>query len=49
MFEFLYAESVKLIPHVEDVSGHKGGELSRTPIELENGYWSLKNSTLDWG
>ncbi|XVE71959.1 hypothetical protein DITRI_Ditri10aG0192700 [Diplodiscus trichospermus] len=38
----LHLESVKLIPHVEDVSGHKGGELSGTPIELENGYWSLK-------
>ena len=38
----LHFESIKLIPHVEDVSGHKGGELSRTPIELENGYWSLK-------
>ncbi|XP_021288347.1 uncharacterized protein LOC110419565 isoform X2 [Herrania umbratica] len=35
-------ESVKLIPNVEDVSGHKGGELSRTPIELENGDWSLQ-------
>lgn len=27
---------------MEDGSGHKGGELSRTPIELANGDWSLK-------
>lgn len=42
MCEFSYAESVKLIPDLEDVSGPKGAELSRTPIELQNGYWSLK-------
>ncbi|KAB2093395.1 hypothetical protein ES319_A02G092400v1 [Gossypium barbadense] len=38
----LRLESIKHIPDVEDGSGHKGGELSRTPIELANGDWSLK-------
>ncbi|KAL4308195.1 hypothetical protein GQ457_01G023780 [Hibiscus cannabinus] len=38
----LRLEKIKHIPDVEDVSRHKGGELSRTPIELENGDWSLK-------
>ncbi|OMO78676.1 Glycoside hydrolase, family 31 [Corchorus olitorius] len=34
--------SIKLIPDVEDVSGPKGGELSKTPVVLENGCWSLQ-------
>ncbi|MBA0613113.1 hypothetical protein Godav_013622 [Gossypium davidsonii] len=38
----LRLESIKHIPDAEDGSGHKGGELSRTPIELANGDWSLK-------
>lgn len=29
------------IPDVEEVSGHKGTELSRTPIELKSGDWVL--------
>ncbi|KAE8685621.1 KOW domain-containing family protein [Hibiscus syriacus] len=33
----LHLESIKHIPDLEDVSGHKGGKLSRIPIELENG------------
>ncbi|KAL7166564.1 hypothetical protein ACSBR2_037269 [Camellia fascicularis] len=35
-------ENAKLIPEVEKVSGRKGVELSRTPIELKNGVWALK-------
>ncbi|XP_022773485.1 uncharacterized protein LOC111315762 isoform X1 [Durio zibethinus] len=38
----LRLENIKLIPNVEDVSGHKGGELSGTPTMLESGDWSLK-------
>ena len=38
----LIAENAKCIPDIEDVSGQKGVELSRTPIELNNGYWILK-------
>ncbi|CAL5440955.1 unnamed protein product [Camellia sinensis] len=35
-------ENAKRIPEVEKVSGRKGVELSRTPIELKNGVWALK-------
>ncbi|KAB1212142.1 Alpha-glucosidase 2 [Morella rubra] len=35
-------ETAKCIPDMEEVSGKKGAELSRTPIELRSGYWSLK-------
>ncbi|OIV92940.1 hypothetical protein TanjilG_20602 [Lupinus angustifolius] len=35
-------ESTIQIPDVEEVSGPKGAELSRTPIELKNGEWVLK-------
>ncbi|KAK7407036.1 hypothetical protein VNO78_08676 [Psophocarpus tetragonolobus] len=35
-------ENATPIPDVEDVSGPKGAELSRTPIELKNGEWNLK-------
>ncbi|KAF5735631.1 neutral alpha-glucosidase C [Tripterygium wilfordii] len=45
MSEKLYharLESAKQIPEVEDVSGHKGGQLSRSPIELKSGEWALK-------
>lgn len=38
----LTAETVNPIPDVDDVSGRKGIELSKTPIELENGDWCLK-------
>ncbi|XP_059663103.1 uncharacterized protein LOC132308859 isoform X2 [Cornus florida] len=34
-------ESVKPIPDEEKVPGHKGIELSRTPIELKSGDWVL--------
>ncbi|GAV90532.1 Glyco_hydro_31 domain-containing protein/Gal_mutarotas_2 domain-containing protein [Cephalotus follicularis] len=37
-----HLENAKLIPAVEEVSGHKGAELSRTPIELKSGDWLLK-------
>ncbi|GFZ16312.1 heteroglycan glucosidase 1 [Actinidia rufa] len=35
-------ESAKRIPEVEKVSGHKGSELSRSPIELKSAVWALK-------
>ena len=35
-------ESAKHIPDVQEVSGHKGIELSSTPIELKSGDWALK-------
>ncbi|XP_057965893.1 uncharacterized protein LOC131156321 isoform X2 [Malania oleifera] len=35
-------ESVKRIPDVEAVPGHKGIELSGTPIELKSSHWFLK-------
>ncbi|KAK6934857.1 Glycoside hydrolase family 31, partial [Dillenia turbinata] len=34
--------SAKRIPDVENVSGHKGTELSKSPIELKGGAWILK-------
>lgn len=34
--------NMKHIPEVEEVSRHKGMELSRTPIELKSGDWMLK-------
>lgn len=40
--KLLTAESAKQIPDVEEVSGQKGVELSRTPIELKSGDWILK-------
>lgn len=36
------AETARRIPDVENVSGHKGTELSRTPVEIKSGDWSLK-------
>jgi len=38
----LHAESCKRIPDVEEISSHKGVELSRTPIELKSGEWIAK-------
>ncbi|XP_062146082.1 uncharacterized protein LOC133854067 [Alnus glutinosa] len=35
-------ESAKRIPDVEEVSGQRGVELSRAPIELKSGDWILK-------
>ncbi|KAF5193014.1 Alpha-glucosidase [Thalictrum thalictroides] len=35
-------ESAKPIPDVEEVSGKKGMELSKTPVELKSGDWLLK-------
>ncbi|KAM4124060.1 hypothetical protein ACB094_01G203900 [Castanea mollissima] len=35
-------ENAKRIPEIEEVSGQKGLQLSRTPVELNNGYWILK-------
>ncbi|KAM7493797.1 hypothetical protein LguiB_028406 [Lonicera macranthoides] len=35
-------ETVKSIPDVEKVSGHKGIELSRAPVEMKSGDWALK-------
>ncbi|XP_009761908.1 uncharacterized protein [Nicotiana sylvestris] len=35
-------ESAKRIPEVETVSGHKGVELSRTPVVLKSGDWELQ-------
>ena len=41
-YKLLNAESAKLIPDVQEVSGHKGIELSSTPIELKSSDWALK-------
>ncbi|XP_051119178.1 uncharacterized protein LOC127243279 [Andrographis paniculata] len=35
-------ESAKRIPTLDNVSGHKGTELSRTPVEIKSGEWVLK-------
>ncbi|CAI9274853.1 unnamed protein product [Lactuca saligna] len=35
-------ESAKRIPDVEQASGHKGVELSGTPVEVKGGEWALK-------
>lgn len=35
-------ETAKQIPNIEKGPGHKGVELSGTPVELKNGVWSLK-------
>ncbi|XP_071917393.1 uncharacterized protein [Coffea arabica] len=35
-------ECAKIIPDVDNVPGHKGVELSRTPIVLQSGDWVLK-------
>ncbi|KAI3883085.1 hypothetical protein MKX03_020163 [Papaver bracteatum] len=35
-------ECAKQIPDVEEVSGRKGVELSKTPVELKSGDWALK-------
>jgi hypothetical protein len=40
--KLLTAESAKRIPDVEEVSGQRGVELSRAPIELKSGDWILK-------
>jgi hypothetical protein len=37
-----YAETVKAIPDVDKQPGQKGVELSKTPIDLKSGDWSLK-------
>ncbi|XP_015575072.1 alpha-glucosidase 2 isoform X1 [Ricinus communis] len=37
-----HLESCKQIPDVEEVSGTKGAELSRTPVELRSGDWAVK-------
>lgn len=39
---FSIAESAKRIPDTDNVSGHKGTELLRTPVEVKSGDWSLK-------
>lgn len=38
----LTAESIKRIPDMDNVSGQKGVELSRTPVEIKSGDWALK-------
>ncbi|KAJ7943956.1 Alpha-glucosidase [Quillaja saponaria] len=35
-------ETANRLPDVEEVSAHKGAELSRTPIDLRSGNWVLK-------
>ncbi|KAK9095626.1 hypothetical protein Scep_027095 [Stephania cephalantha] len=35
-------ENAKQIPELEEVSGQKGVELSKTPVELKSGDWLLK-------
>ncbi|KAL3619125.1 hypothetical protein CASFOL_036695 [Castilleja foliolosa] len=35
-------ENAKRIPDVDNVSGHKGTELSRTPVGIKSGDWALK-------
>ncbi|KAI3987673.1 hypothetical protein MKX01_028407 [Papaver californicum] len=35
-------ECAKQIPDLEEVSGRKGVELSKTPVELKSGGWALK-------
>ncbi|KAL2489815.1 heteroglycan glucosidase 1 [Forsythia ovata] len=35
-------ESAKRIPDLDNVPGHKGTELSRTPVEIKSGDWALK-------
>ncbi|KAL6547689.1 hypothetical protein OROHE_009394 [Orobanche hederae] len=35
-------ESAKPIPDLDNVSGHKGTELSLTPVEIKSGDWALK-------
>lgn len=37
-----FAENAIQIPDLEEVSGPKGTELSRTPIELKSGNWVLE-------
>lgn len=36
------AEAAKCIPDVEKASGHKGTELSGTPVDIKSGEWALK-------
>lgn len=38
----VFAESVKQIPDVENVRGHRGVELSRSPVVMKCGDWVLK-------
>ncbi|KAM7264679.1 hypothetical protein ACFE04_002362 [Oxalis oulophora] len=40
--KLLNAETTKLIPDIGEVPGHKGTELSKTPVELKSGDWILK-------
>ncbi|KAK4422453.1 Alpha-glucosidase 2 [Sesamum alatum] len=35
-------EHAKRIPDLDNVPGHKGTELSRTPVEVKSGDWALK-------
>lgn len=35
-------ETATRIPDVEKISGHKGVELSRTPVDMKHGDWALK-------
>ncbi|KAL0371974.1 UNVERIFIED_CONTAM: hypothetical protein Scaly_0879000 [Sesamum calycinum] len=35
-------ENAKPIPDLDNVPGHKGTELSRTPVEVKSGDWALK-------
>lgn len=37
-----YADRIKPIPNVDRLRGQKGVELSKTPVELKSGDWSLK-------
>lgn len=44
MYPIIYfiAETAKPIPDQENISGNKGIELSKTPVELKSGDWILK-------
>lgn len=37
-----YAENGKAIPDVDKQPGQKGVELSKTPVDIKSGDWSLK-------
>lgn len=37
-----HAEQAKCLSDADEHSGQKGIELSRTPVDLKNGDWSLK-------
>ena len=42
LFNKCLAESAKTLQDHEGVSEHKGVSLSKTPIELKGGHWSVK-------